>query len=231
MTPSKHLLSRLRSRLRYSASACDRPPGFVRNVPLLASVSLAFEETESDGTLKLEHEDYPAEQHDADEHSRLVLEAMRHLADEQQARAERVRSSARNTFIYLSALFTVAQAVALGEFGESTVSDAERKWIVYVGVAAAAALALTGVITIVVDRLRRVPDIAPGDLEREADIAIDNDEFVADRFTKLYKATARERAAAIEERSPWLLSLTLGAVATVLIVVAEIVISLLARVA
>jgi len=64
-----------------------------------------------------------------------------------------------------------------------------------------------------------------------ADLAIDNNEFVGDRLTKLYKAAARKRADAVEARSNWLLATTVGAVGTVLLVVAEIVISLLARAA
>ena len=59
---------------------------------------------------------------------------MRQLANDQQDRGERVRNSARNTFIYLSALFTVAQTVALSGFMQDKVSDEERKLIVFFGV-------------------------------------------------------------------------------------------------
>src|SRR5689334_10774297 len=60
------------------------------------------------------------EQHDAAEHSKLVMDAMRHIADQQFDRAERVRLGARQTFLYVSALFTIGQAAAFTNFGVKT---------------------------------------------------------------------------------------------------------------
>lgn len=59
---------------------------------------------------------------DADEHSKLVLEAMRHLADQQLEQAERVRSAARQTFVYLAGFFTLAQAAAFTGFAKESVT-------------------------------------------------------------------------------------------------------------
>src|SRR5687767_8980768 len=55
------------------------------------------ERSGGDWTLRLVTGTLEDEKHDADEHSKLVLEAMRRIADEQLERAERVRNTARNT--------------------------------------------------------------------------------------------------------------------------------------
>jgi hypothetical protein len=43
---------------------------------------------------------------------------MRRLADQQILRAERVRGASRQAFVYVSAFFAVAQAVAFSSFGQ-----------------------------------------------------------------------------------------------------------------
>ena len=60
--------------------------------------------------------------------------------------AERTRNAARQMFVYVSVLFTVAQTVAFTSFGQLEDSrDGERSRILISGLVAAAALAFTGV--------------------------------------------------------------------------------------
>jgi hypothetical protein len=171
------------------------------------------------------------EKHDADEHAKLVLEAMRRLSDEQVERAERVRNSARNTFLFLSGIFTVAQTATISALNSNKVSHTDRAWVIALAITAAGVLAFTGFVTIIVDHLRRVRDISTDDIEREANAAVDNDEFVGDRLITLYRASAKGRAAAVDARAKWLTSHTWAAVAVVALVVTETVLSLISRIA
>lgn len=162
------------------------------------------------------------------EHSKLVLEAMRHHADQQMLRAERVRSTARQMFVYVSVLFTVAQTVAFTSFG-AEVSDQAQRFILGSGLVAAVALGFTGIMALLTDQLRSVSDASPDDIARESDKAIDAGEFVGDALVKLYSDTSKARVEAIEEKRQLLRFTTRGAIATVVLVLAEIAISLVAR--
>jgi hypothetical protein len=172
------------------------------------------------------------ELHDADERSKLVLEAMRHLADQQLERAERVRSFSRQTFVYVAALFTVAQTVTLTSFAASSVSSSERVFILIPAIAAAVLLGVAGLATLNVDRLREVRDFGVADILREAGKAERDPTFsFADRLGKLYADSAEARAAAVETRREATFWGTVAASLTIFLVVAEVVISLITRLA
>lgn len=164
------------------------------------------------------------------EHSKLVLEAVRHLADQQQARAERTRSAARQMFVYVSVVFTVGQTVAFTSFGQANLVGGEQGWILKAGVVSAFALALTGVLAIITDRLRPVRDASVEDILDQADKAIDAKDFVGAYLTKLYADNAIARSKAVEDRQGWLTATTVSAVATVTLVLGEITISLISRI-
>lgn len=188
--------------------------------------------TRSDSRLsivKADGHEPPGSGVDSIEHSRMVLEAMRHLADQQYDRAERTRSSARQTFAFVAALFTVAQTVAFTGFSADLVSGDERAWILRLGIAAAWTLGVTGICALATEALRRVSDISARDLLEEADEAEEADEFVGDRYIKLYVDSTQARTKAVESRQPWRLATTVVAIMTVLLVVAEIAVSLIAR--
>ncbi len=173
----------------------------------------------------------PDDEHDADV-SKFVLEAVRGLAEEQAARADRVRSSARQTFAYVSTLFTVAQAGAVAVMTRadtSMLSSKERVGLVALGLAAALALAVVGVATVWVDRLRSVRDPAPGDFAREADKALANDGFASDGVAAVYATVMRERKKAVDDRRKGLHWVTAGAYTAVLLVLAQIAVVLVSQ--
>lgn len=165
----------------------------------------------------------------ADEHSKLVLEAMRHLADQQLERAERVRSAARQTFVYLAGFFTLAQAAAFMGFASKDVTPWEQTRLIWVALVAAIALGTTGVFTLATDKLRKVKDLAPEDVAREGDEAIETDEFVADRLVKLYFDAAKQQQGAVEDRQAPSNLVQFTAAVTVLATLAEVVVSLVVR--
>lgn len=176
------------------------------------------------------HSDVHDDAIDAGEHAKLVAEAMRHLADQQITRADRVRGTARQTFVYVSAFFAVAQAVAFSSFGQEGVSPSDQTTVILFGIAAVIAVAATGVLTICVDQLRRVPDASPQDIVDQADKAIDEDEHVSNNLTKLYAKNVKERSKAIEERTKWSSWVTFSAMVSVGLILAEVLASLIVRI-
>lgn len=163
------------------------------------------------------------------EHSKLVLEAMRDLAEKQLERAERVRTAARQTFVYVSTLFAVTQAVAFTGFAGSAVSPAEKTSVLGLGIVAAGVLGVTGILVVWTDKLRTVPDVAAKDIIREADRAIELGEDVADRLTKLYLDSARERESAVSQRRRLAAAVSWLASGVVVLALGEIVVSLASR--
>lgn len=174
--------------------------------------------------------DTPSEDvHDAAEHSRAVAEAMRHLADQQYDRAERLRAAARQTFLWVSALFTVTQVVALSAFGEDKITPGEQQSLMWIAIVGASFLLVTLLLTIGTDRLRKVADIAPDDLVRAADDAVESGDHFGDALVAMYHLTATRRAEAVKERREWLYSVTVFAAITVTVLVGEIVYALIIR--
>jgi len=172
----------------------------------------------------------PADPHDPDEHAKLVAEAMRHLADQQIVRADRVRGTARQTFVYVSAFFAVAQAVAFSSFGQEVVSPSDQTTVILFGIAAVVAVAVTGVLTICVDQLRQVRDANAQDILTHADKAVDEDDHVSNSLTRLYENNARERSKAIEERAKWSSAVSYSAMISVGLILAEVLASLIVRI-
>lgn len=170
------------------------------------------------------------DRHEGEEHSKLVMEAMRALAEGQLERADRLRTAGRQMFVYVSAFFAVGQTVAFTGFANANVTGTEQVVLFGTGLLAAVALAVTGFRTLAADELRVSDDISPEDILREADRAIDDHEPVADRLTKLYLDAAKARLATLESRKTPLKDVTYGAVATVSLVLLEVIVAFVTRI-
>lgn len=158
-----------------------------------------------------------------------LVEAMRHLADQQVARAERVRAAGRQTFAYLTAVFTVAQAGTLSTFGSDDLTRSEQTLLLIVALLALGALGATGILALVTDRLRTAPEIAPEDLTEAAGAAEERGEPVSDELILLYGERAKKQSAIIRERRTPLKALTFFAGSTIVAVIVQIAIALVAR--
>jgi hypothetical protein len=133
------------------------------------------------------------DRHDPDDLRNPLLEAMRHLADQQFDRAE-VRSLARQTFVYVSAFFALV-TVAFSSFGATALSTREQNWLNRARDQRRGGGWITGLLAILTDRLRTVSDISPADLVHAGDRAIEKGEFVGDE-------PRRGRALPRRDRSP-----------------------------
>jgi hypothetical protein len=159
----------------------------------------------------------------------LLVEAMRHLADQQVERAERVRAAARQTFAYVTGIFTLAQAGALTAFGQKQISGTEQKYILALALLAAVGVGVTAIFALSAERLRRAPEIAPDDITKAGDQAAEHGEPVGEELTLLYARRIDEQVKVINERRAPLTRVTIAAGVTIAIVVAELIVALIAR--
>lgn len=128
------------------------------------------------------HREFSFEQED----SRLALDLLRGMADQELARAERFSSQARNGFALAAGFFAVVQTVAFGSFLGAKVTTHELWAIMGLAAAASALLAMAGFFVLEVQRTRRgynlSPEIVIGVLgERGGE-----EGAVVDRFVELY---------------------------------------------
>jgi hypothetical protein len=156
---------------------------------------------------------------------------MRHLADQHVARAERVRASARQTFAYLTAIFTVAQAGTLSGFDADELTSLEQSLMLSAALLAVVGIAAAGLLTLKADRLRRAPEIAPRDITSAGDTAHEHGEPVSDELTLLYADRIRAHSELIDERRGPLKHLTWVAGSTIILLVIQIIVALIARLA
>jgi hypothetical protein len=187
-------------------------------------------ETPSRDSLTLVTNGSPHDHQDAlDEGRKLAMEAMRHLADGQLDRAERVRLSARQAFVYVSGFFAVAQVVTFSAFANANIANGEQDWIVRMALGAAISVAITGILAIWTDKLRSVPDPTPKDIADAIDEAEAEGTPAADALTQLYASVVKNRSKAVKDRGAWIKATTAFAMVTVAVTLAEIVLSLLYR--
>lgn len=185
-------------------------------------------EGESEGRMQV----LPGRKDDRDddrfEEAKLSLDAMRRLADHQLNRIDLVRSSTRQTFVYVAGLFTVAQTAAMAALTQTAVSDNESRFLLIAAGVACGLLLLLGVLTVFVDRLVKVDGVSPEDIVRQDDSA-DDRTHLAQLLFKLEKEATDARSSVLENRTKLLRSSTVTAVLTVLAVAVELVGSLMTR--
>jgi hypothetical protein len=154
---------------------------------------------------------------------------MRHLADQEVARAERVRAAARHTFAYLTAIFTVAQAGTLSAFGANALNGLEQVLLLTTAILAALGILTAGLLALLADRLRDAPEIAPQDITRAVDNAYEHDESVSDALTLVYADRIKAHAEVVNGRRCLLRALNIAAGSTMIVLIAQIIIALIAR--
>jgi hypothetical protein len=163
------------------------------------------------------------------EDSRLLVEAMRHIADQQVERAERVRTSARQTFAYLTAIFTIAQAGTLAAFAHQGMPHWAERATLVLALATVGCLGVASIFAIRAERLRVAPEIAPRDLTRTADEAESTGEPVGDALALLYAERIEKQGKVIAERRAPLDALTVVAHLTIFFLVLELGVAIVGR--
>jgi hypothetical protein len=144
--------------------------------------------------------DDPADPDPAEE-EKLVLEAMRHLADQQLERADRLRGTARQMFAYTTGVFTLAQSAAFVGFNQKpNIVSWEQTTLLVLAMLAGAAVIATGVATFCQDKLKTVPDISEDDVKDAEQAAVAQGTSVAPRLSAKYAKAFKERREAIEAR-------------------------------
>jgi hypothetical protein len=161
--------------------------------------------------------------------SRLLVEAMRHLADQQVARAERVRTSARQTFAYLTGIFTLAQAGTLAAFAHHGMPEWTEGVTLGLALGTVGCLGLAGFFAIRAEQLKPAPEIAPIDITKAADDAELSGESIGDGLVMLYARRIDQQGAVINSRRMPLKDLTSVALVTILLVVLELAAALIGR--
>jgi hypothetical protein len=161
--------------------------------------------------------------------SRLLVEAMRHIADQQVERAERVRTSARQTFAYLTGVFTVAQAGTLAAFAHQGMPEWAERATLVLALVTVVCLGVGGFFVIRTERLKVAPEIAPWDVTRVADEAEETGEPVGDALALLYAERIEKQGKAIDERRAPLDVLTAMAFLTIFFLILEVGVALVGR--
>jgi hypothetical protein len=163
------------------------------------------------------------------EDSRLLVEAMRHIADQQVERAERGRTSARQTFAYLTGIFTLAQAGTLAAFAHQGMPTWAERATLVLSLATVACLGVASFFAIRAERLRIAPEIAPKDLTRTADEAETTGGLSETRSRLLYAERIEKQGKVIDERRVPLDVLTTMAFLTIFFLVLEVGVALVGR--
>lgn len=162
--------------------------------------------------------------------SNLLVDAMRHLADQQVARAERVRTSARQTFAYLTAIFTVAQAGTLAAFARDRApSHHLAPWLLGLAIATVVVLGIAGVLAVKAEQLKKAPEIGPADITKAGDDAIESGEPLGEELTLLYAQRIEAQGAVIDERREPLKYLSWAAIGAIVLLVCELIVALVGR--
>src|SRR6218665_546848 len=90
----------------------------------------------------------------------LVLDAVRDVLNEQRGEAERLRSSARQTFVFVTVLFTIAQTAVFAEFGgKGALTPGEKTWLLSLGLASVVGVGVTGFLALYADVLQSAPAV------------------------------------------------------------------------
>ncbi len=184
----------------------------------------------------MEHRDLhqvppPDDGHDSAEDPQLVLDAVRDVYDEQRASAERLRTSAQQTFVFVSVLFTIAQTAIFADFGGSGVLSAgEKTWLLILGCGAVAGVGLTGFLAMYAHVLQHAPGIAVSDIVHHVKAVIRQGEPTEYALIELYDQAIRDQQQVIESRRERLRWLSVAAALTVGLTVAEIAVALFVRI-
>jgi hypothetical protein len=165
------------------------------------------------------------------EDAKYVLEAVRDVLDEQRASAERLRSSARQTFVFVSVLFTIAQTAVFTNFdGTGGLSSTEKGALLVLGIAAVAGVATTGLLALAADALQPARAVAVSDIVREVEKAASRGEPATYALIDLYDTAIKELVSVVDKRRARLSCLSVAAALTIGFVVVEIAVALLVRI-
>ncbi len=164
------------------------------------------------------------------EESKLVLDAVQDVLAQQRSSAERLRSQARQTFVFVSVLFTIAQTAAFTSFGENEVSGPEQRLMLLCGIAAVVGVGVTGWLALRGDKLQVVEAVAVADILRYVNDERYADVPVSDVLIKLYDAEIAKQKSVITGRRRNAGYLGDAVTITVLLVIAEIAVAFIARI-
>lgn len=127
---------------------------------------------------------------DAD--ARLALDLLRAMADQEFARAERLASRARNAFALAAGFFAVSQAVAFGSFVSGRITDKELHRLLVIAALAAIALAISGLLVLKVERVRKGKNLDPDQIVDVLNEQGGAPGRVVDRYVELYARFVKE---------------------------------------
>lgn len=159
-----------------------------------------------------------------------IVDALKSSADQELTIAERISAKARQAFALAAGVFVVAQTVAFGNFETKQLSPHEKHWIIGLGIGAVATLVLAAFATIKADSTFDSGDLPLSELENDLNAAYAGDVDVTGRLGGYYLGVVRTRRTANSGRRCWYKASRLIVSFSLLATVAELVLSLVARI-
>jgi hypothetical protein len=158
------------------------------------------------------------------------VDSLRSSADQELTIADRVGGKARQAFALAAGVFVVAQTVAFGSFDAKNISSHEQHWMLGLAIGAVVLLGSAAFATIKADATVSSGDLPLDKLEVDLNAAYDGDTEVTGRLGGYYLGVVKSRRQANVTRRLWYRRARLVVVLSLLATVAELIVSLAARI-
>jgi F0F1-type ATP synthase epsilon subunit len=164
-----------------------------------------------------------------DPDGQLALDVLRGLAEEESARADKVVGRARQAFAVSTGFFAIVQTVALGTFGAHHLSTAERHGVIDRAVWSGIALCVCTLVLVIADAAFRSHNIDPDEVLNAAERASDGEVSMNDELLSMYAAVVETRRGANKWRTLAATLTQVAALATIALILVELIYALEAR--
>ena len=159
-----------------------------------------------------------------------IVDALKTSADTELTIAERLSTKARQGFALAAGVFVVAQTVAFGNFQATHLSGSEQRWMLDLAIGAVGVLAVAALATIKADATFDSRDLPLRKLEDDLNAAYAGDPDVMGRVGGYYLGVVRTRRRANKSRRRWYKGARVFVVLSLVVTVAELIVSLAARI-
>jgi hypothetical protein len=159
-----------------------------------------------------------------------LVDALRASADQELTIAERLASKARQAFALAAGVFVVSQTVAFGSFEAKNLGGHEKHWIIGLAIGAVVLLCVAAFATIKADAPVSSGDLPLADIENDLNAAYAGDDEVVGRLGGYYLGVVQTRRDANSVRRRWYTRARSIVGVSLLATVAELIVSLLARI-
>lgn len=159
-----------------------------------------------------------------------VLDTLRASADQELTIAERISAKARQAFALAAGVFVVAQTVAFNSFQVANLGGTERRWMFGLAIVSVAILSVAAFFTIKTDSTFASGDLPLAAMEDDLNAAYDGDDQVIGRLGGYYLGVVRSRRSANTTRRRWYGRTRATVVLALATTMAELVVSLAARI-